>query len=80
MAPGYKLYQGQKLVAVKYDYLEKYSEKNISTVLDELQWVANHKDSILIDKPSKRSLVIYAKDDYCALEVLLIYLEMQLLL
>ena len=80
MAPGYKLYQEQNLVTVKYDYLEKYCEKSINVIVEELEWVASHKDSVVIDEPCHGRLIIYAKDDYSALEILLIYLEMQLLI
>ena len=54
--------------------------KNINVIVEELEWVASHKDSVVIDEPCHGRLVIYAKDDYSALEILLIYLEMQLLI
>ena len=48
--------------------------------MEELEWVVSHKDSVIIHEPFHGRLVIYAKDDYSALEILLIYLEMQLLI
>ena len=81
MESGYKLFKGDHLVTVKYSYFENIIVKNVDQIIEEISWVALHKDhTMIIDEPCKDRFIIYAKDDCTALEVLLTYLEMQLLL
>ena len=80
MGQGYKLFRHEHHVRVKYSYLLKLLDKEISDILEEISWVAGHKNSQIINQPWRNVFIISGQTDEDALEVLLAYLEMQLLL
>ena len=80
MEKTYKLFKGQNLVTEQYSYLINLLGKPINQIIDEVCWVAFHIEGVLINEPAKGKLIIYGKNDAEALNVLLRYLEMQLLL
>ena len=79
MLPEYKLYKGEGILIVKHTYLLKYVPKTLDEVIDEIEWVADNFETAFIDEPNRSRVVIVGKDDLTVMQVLLSFMEMQLL-
>ena len=78
MASGYILYKGSHVLSVRHSYLLEHVNKTLEEVINEIKSVASHLDCAIIT--DKNRIIIHSNDDVSVLNVLLSFIEMQLLI
>ena len=78
MASGYALYKGSHVLSVRHSYLLEHVKKTLEEVINEIKCVASHFDCVVIT--DKNRIIIHGNDDIGVLNVLLSFMEMQLLI
>ena len=80
MENGYTLYKKLGIVTVRYTFLLKSLNKSLQEIISEITDFAETFEAEVENDDKRNRIIIYGKDIVQSLEILLFYLEIQLLI